>query len=80
MERLRSVGINGGDKWRLGVKGDREQRHSGRVFQDLPGFWACHLWDTSRKADVPDTKGGSGENTVEEVSGGLDCSILGWSP
>lgn len=66
-----------------GVKGDREQRHSEWwewwVSQDLPGFWAFHLSDTSRRVDVPDCKGGSGENTVEEVSSGLDCSILGWS-
>jgi len=31
MERLRGVGIDGGDKWSLGVKGDREQRSVWKV-------------------------------------------------
>ena len=61
-----------------GVKEDRDQGWSewvsvSRLTKTL-GFSPV---DTSRRADVPDCKGSGDENRVEEVSGGLDCSIWG---
>ena len=48
MLRIMEAGCQGGQRtetfWKEG----------GWMVQDLPGFWACHLWDTSRRADVPD--------------------------